>query len=792
MEGEQQHIQSETVTTQTQSPLTKKLPSILGWILSIFVFLAPIFVVPSVAIAIDASKTWILLGAVFLGTIVTILHLLLRGEVSLPRTLTVYAFFGVLISAVLSAFFSPQKIVAFLSSGSQIGTASTTGLLVLLGLLSAYAFREKKALFGLFLSFFGGFAILSLFHIIRLLAGADVLSFGVFQSAVFSLSGKWNDFAVVAGLALILATVSEFYFKPNVKILWASRAFALIAAVFVAMIDFWILWIVIAIVVGLFLVRTLVDTAQGSEGAPLSWKARASKMSILALVVVVLGFGFGYLFRFPVGDSTPVQAIVNKLSPQSYAEIVLPPGPTWNIASGVWKEGTTRALFGVGGNRFSAAYFNHKPDGINNTPLWDSSFDAGFSHVTTAFATNGIFGLLAWLLLIVSALSLVYSALKERSEGVRAYLAHSTALATLYLLVVLCVYLPNLSTTALFFVFLGALAGFLSAEGKVKTCSVALPNARGWGVAFVPLLVLVAIGVSVWSFEVTGALRAEAAYQEARSLANQGNTRDALALTEQASSIAPRDSQYRLVADLHLLEFQRVLAETPSSQEALQKKVQELAKNASDAASRAIQLDPTNYLNHVSRAGIGDLFATLNIDRTVTAAAARDAYIEASRLNPSSPRLEFAIGRASLLLGDRQGAILHLEKARELRPAYPEAIAALAELNRQDGKMDRAIEIATAGLQNDPSNFIILFQLGFLYYTNSDFDRAIAAFENAIAINPYYADAKYFLGVAYAEKGNREAAMKQFEEIRTLNPENPEIKRVIKNMTEGRKPLQDQ
>jgi tetratricopeptide (TPR) repeat protein len=234
------------------------------------------------------------------------------------------------------------------------------------------------------------------------------------------------------------------------------------------------------------------------------------------------------------------------------------------------------------------------------------------------------------------------------------------------------------------------------------------------------------------------------------------------------------------------------LLDSSSSQEALQKKVQELAKNASDAASKAIQLDPTNYLNHVSRAGIGDLFATLNIDRTVTSAAARDAYIEASRLNPSSPRLEFAIGRASLLLGDRQGAILHLEKARELRPAYPEAIAALAELNRQDGKMDRAIEIATAGLQNDPSNFIILFQLGFLYYSNSDFDRAIAAFENAIAINPYYADAKYFLGVAYAEKGNREAAMKQFEEIRTLNPDNAEIKRVIKNMTEGRKPLQDQ
>jgi hypothetical protein len=34
--------------------------------------------------------------------------------------------------------------------------------------------------------------------------------------------------------------------------------------------------------------------------------------------------------------------------------------------------------------------------------------------------------------------------------------------------------------------------------------------------------------------------------------------------------------------------------------------------------------------------------------------------------------------------------------------------------------------------------------------------------------------------------------MKQFEEIRTLNPDNAEIKRVIKNMTEGRKPLQDQ
>jgi len=793
MEGEQNTGESvaQPVSQTPRTDLKKFIPSTLAWILAVFAFLVPIFALPNVATSLDASKAWLLLGTVFVGGLLTIIYLLMRGELTLPKTLTLYALAAVVLSTLLSTLLSPQKIVSLMGTGSQIGTLSSIFLFAILSLLGVQAFRDRAPIFRFILALFAGFTVLSIFHILRLFAGADLFSFGVFESPVFSLVGKWNDFAVFSGLILILSIVAEHYFKKNVLVLWASRGFALLSIIFLTMIDFWVLWIVIAVFAAIFTlnsIRTATTSPEGMTKKTFSF----SNVSYVAVIVLVIGACMGFLFRFPMGDSTLSQRIVTLLSPQPYAEIVLPPSLSLTIATETWKEGARSALLGVGANRFSNAYFMHKPDGINNTPLWDSSFESGFSHITTFFTTTGVFGLISWLFLLVAVILSAYRLLRSNTEGVKAYLGQSIALGSLYLFAVMSIYLPNFGVVALTFLFLGALMSFRISEDNASAFQIVLPVAKGWGIAMVPLLVLVGISLSVWNFDITRALRSEAVYQNARFLANQGNTKDAATEVSRAEELGPRDAQYRLITDLHLLELQRVLAEAPSSPEALQAKVLELAQNASAASQKAVEFDGTNYLNYVSKASVGDLFATLNIDRVRTAQIARDAYIDATRFNPFSPRLEFAIGRAELLLENRQGALLHLNKARDLRPAYPEAIAALAELNRQDGNLDKAIEIATAGLQSDPSNFIISFQLGFLYYTNQDYDKAIAALENALSINPYYADAKYFLAVSYARRGNKEAALKQFEDIRALNPDNTEIVRVIKNLTEGRDPLADQ
>jgi len=793
MEGEQQGSDAGVaqVAPARTSDFKKVIPSLISWVVTAFAFLVPIFAVPSAAVSLDVSKAWLLLATVFVAGILSLVYLLLRGELSLPKTLSVYALVGVVLATLLSTLFSPQKVVSFLGSGLQVGTFSTILLVTLLAFFGMQSFRDRAPLVRFFLALFGGFTLLSVFHLLRLTLGASMFSFGVFTSPVFSLVGKWNDFAVFSGLILVLSMVAEYYFRSNARVLWASRAFALISAFFLVMIDFWILWVVIAVLGAVFLLRTIVQKKGSEDGAQKKLSFSFAKVSYLALIILLLGACFGYLFRFSMGDSILSQRIVEKLSPQAYAEIVLPPSLSFGIAKDTWKEGTRAALLGTGPNRFSTSYFMHKPEGINNTPLWDSSFDSAFSHVTTFFATTGIVGTIAWLFLLLSVLLASYRVLRDETEGLRAYIGHSAVFGTLYLFAVLTIYLPNLAMVSLAFLFLGALLAVRAGEEQSSSFQLALPSTKGWGVAMVPLLVLLLIGLSGWSFIVSNTLRAETAYQEARISANQGNIRDAFTEVEQAEKLSARDSHYRLVTDLHLLELQRVLGEAPSSPEALQNKVRELAQSASNAAQKAIDFDPTNYLNYVSKASVGDLFATLNVDRVTTASVARDAYIDASRLNPSSPRIEFAIGRAELLLENREGAMLHLNKAVELRPAYPEAIAALAELNRQGGNMDKAIEIATAGLQSDPSNFVISFQLGFLYYTKGDYDRAIAAFENALASNPYYADAKYFLGISYARKGNAEAALRQFEGVRELNPGNTEIVRVIGNLKAGRDPLQD-
>ena len=76
-----------------------------------------------------------------------------------------------------------------------------------------------------------------------------------------------------------------------------------------------------------------------------------------------------------------------------------------------------------------------------------------------------------------------------------------------------------------------------------------------------------------------------------------------------------------------------------------------------------------------------------------------------------------------------------------------------------------------------------LFQLGFLYYKNSQFDEAKPVFERAVELSPNYSNARYFLGLIYDKNASTKAqALEQFEKIAELNPDNAELKQIIANL----------
>ena len=71
-------------------------------------------------------------------------------------------------------------------------------------------------------------------------------------------------------------------------------------------------------------------------------------------------------------------------------------------------------------------------------------------------------------------------------------------------------------------------------------------------------------------------------------------------------------------------------------------------------------------------------------------------------------------------------------------------------------------------------------------------------FERTIQLSPNYSNARYFLGLIYDgstslttsdTKANKAKAIEQFEKIAELNPDNNEIKLILKNLKTGRPAL---
>src|SRR3990167_1972937 len=67
------------------------------------------------------------------------------------------------------------------------------------------------------------------------------------------------------------------------------------------------------------------------------------------------------------------------------------------------------------------------------------------------------------------------------------------------------------------------------------------------------------------------------------------------------------------------------------------------------------------------------------------------------------------------------------------------------------------------------------FKKGYNYYINKEYDKAIEAYTNAVALNPNYANAYYNRELAYGRKGQYDMAIEDFNKAIALDPNNAKI-----------------
>jgi tetratricopeptide (TPR) repeat protein len=131
----------------------------------------------------------------------------------------------------------------------------------------------------------------------------------------------------------------------------------------------------------------------------------------------------------------------------------------------------------------------------------------------------------------------------------------------------------------------------------------------------------------------------------------------------------------------------------------------------------------------------------------------------------------------------------NFKQAISLYNNYGEALYNLAAVYDRQGKVPEAIkqfEKLQAANQRDPS---IPFQLGLLYYRNNQKNNAFEAWQRAVLLFPNYSNARWYLSLAYEEKGDLENALIQAKEIEKLNPENESVKQRITQLEAGQRTI---
>jgi tetratricopeptide (TPR) repeat protein len=142
--------------------------------------------------------------------------------------------------------------------------------------------------------------------------------------------------------------------------------------------------------------------------------------------------------------------------------------------------------------------------------------------------------------------------------------------------------------------------------------------------------------------------------------------------------------------------------------------------------------------------------------------------------NPGSARAQFALGKLAVLRRRPEEARKAFTEAVRLNPRAAEAQTELARLHLARGSIDTGVDLAGRAVKNDPASADARLVLARAFIARKDLPRAQQILTELASTHPSSASVRTQLGVVLALKGERAAAIRQFEEALALDPDHLE------------------
>jgi len=756
--------------------LAEKLLSIAQVILVAIGGLLPVLFIPSLYIPFSGGKVLLVTIAASLAVLFLVMAMLREGNLNLRFSLILVGAWAIAGVTFVSAWLSGDVRDALFGNGLDSHTAFFAFLSALLVTITSSFHHSKQMVIRLYGVLIFSAIILSVFHIIRMIFGPEMLAFSLFTSNTSPLVGSWNGLAIFYGLVVLLVLIALQQLPLSKGGRYISIGVLCLSLVMLSIINFlpaWWILLVVSGVIGLYhLVRNLwnkeTKTSHHNEKDSLAMLVSAIITFIVALIFVIAGPSLGTFISEKIGVS--------------FLEVRPSLSATVDITRAVYTEDL---LLGAGPNRFVDAWRINKDPIINDTIFWNTPFDSGYSQLATHLIGTGLAGVVAYALFFVGLIwsGFRFLLLAPNNDRFWHFIGMSSLVATTYLVVMSIIYVPPPSILLLSAITTGI---FLAAYTRLippRLLSINAENGRIYGVILIVLAVSAVSGTGYVAYAGATEMLAVYKFNQAMGTVAEGDSLDTLnEKIVSAFAISTNDVFAQQIAFHHLSQMRSVITiqePTPTDQQLFQ----DSASRAIEAANTAITLDPTEPFNHQLSGQIYSVLALVGVEGARDRAS--ESFATAKSLDPQNPIIDLLEADLAVSVGDNAAARVAAEQSVAKKGNFTEALFFLAQLDINDGDLERAINIVSGIVQLEPQNPARRYQLGVLLASDDRLDEAVMAFEQAVALDAQYANARYFLALGYAEQGKPEAAIEQLTIVRNLNESNTAVDELIEQLREN-------
>ena len=199
----------------------------------------------------------------------------------------------------------------------------------------------------------------------------------------------------------------------------------------------------------------------------------------------------------------------------------------------------------------------------------------------------------------------------------------------------------------------------------------------------------------------------------------------------------------------------------------LNKMIREDVEKSLHEFQRAIDLDPS-----FARAwsGVADAY---NILAELNAMPPDEAYPKARKAAEMALNLDSELAEAHAAIAviltnfdwNWREAISHYDSAISLDPSYVQAYQARAELLRDIGQIDKAMESIEIARELDPLSPLPMLHHGLIHYLGRDHDSAITIYQQLLKTHPDFRIAHFYLALAFSTSSNPKLAFAELDKL---------------------------